>query len=87
MATITGGCMFGAVRYECKAQPAFMANCHCRDCLRATGAAYFPTVWCREMRLKSPANQKTTSPQGEVDATGLVGTPNFVMTRSATKRA
>ena len=44
MATITGCCMCGAVRYECNAEPAFMANCHCRDCQRATGAAYFPTL-------------------------------------------
>jgi hypothetical protein len=28
----------------------------------------FPLWWCREMRLKSPANQNTTSPQGEVES-------------------
>ena len=41
MATpFTGGCMCGAVRYECAAEPAMTANCHCRDCQRATGGAY-----------------------------------------------
>src|SRR5712691_6672924 len=36
----TGGCMCGAVRYECSAAPTFAANCHCRDCQRETGSAY-----------------------------------------------
>ena len=41
MATpFTGGCMCGAVRYECSAEPVMTANCHCRDCQRATGGAY-----------------------------------------------
>jgi hypothetical protein len=36
----TGGCMCGAVRYECSAEPLYMGNCHCRDCQQATGTAY-----------------------------------------------
>ncbi|HYV89124.1 MAG TPA: aldehyde-activating protein, partial [Candidatus Polarisedimenticolia bacterium] len=39
---ITGGCACGAVHYEIGAEPVFMLNCHCRDCQRATGAAYAP---------------------------------------------
>lgn len=36
----TGGCMCGAIRYECTAEPIFMGNCHCRDCQQATGTAF-----------------------------------------------
>jgi hypothetical protein len=36
----TGGCMCGAIRYKCSADPIVMVNCHCRDCQRATGTAF-----------------------------------------------
>jgi hypothetical protein len=41
MATpFTGGCMCGAVRYECSAEPLVTANCHCRDCQRSSGSLF-----------------------------------------------
>jgi len=44
MAAATGGCMCGAVRYECTGAPMFMGNCHCRDCKRAAGSASAPAI-------------------------------------------
>ena len=37
----SGGCACGAIRYECSAEPPYLsANCHCRDCQRASGSAF-----------------------------------------------
>jgi hypothetical protein len=43
-ANFTGGCACGSIRYQCSAAPVAMINCHCRDCQRAGGSAYSPTV-------------------------------------------
>jgi hypothetical protein len=37
----TGGCACRAIHYECAAAPLRAVNCHCRDCQRATGSAYY----------------------------------------------
>lgn len=42
---ITGGCLCGKVRYEISAKPISTANCHCRTCQKAVGAAYFPAFF------------------------------------------
>jgi hypothetical protein len=40
MATLLGGCLCGAVRYECSGEPAISALCYCTDCQHATGGAF-----------------------------------------------
>jgi hypothetical protein len=35
----TGGCVCGAIRYECTAEPVAMFRCYCRDCQRASSDA------------------------------------------------
>lgn len=40
MATITGGCLCGAVRYRTEAAPLFAGVCHCTDCQRTSGSAF-----------------------------------------------
>jgi hypothetical protein len=45
--TFTGGCVCGATRYECTAEPGEiqMFKCHCRDCQKVTGGGYAPVVY------------------------------------------
>jgi hypothetical protein len=58
MASATGGCMCGAVRYELDAAPIFMGNCHCRDCQRANGAAYNPAIGVPRSAMKVAGDVK-----------------------------
>lgn len=39
-----GGCLCGAVRYECGGDPQFSLQCHCRDCQRQSGAPHVAAV-------------------------------------------
>ncbi len=43
--SFTGGCICGAVRYQCDSRPIVMLNCHCRDCQQVTGGPYTPVVY------------------------------------------
>src|SRR5438876_9846382 len=38
----TGGCVCGAIRYECSAEPIMTFKCHCRDCQHVTGGGFVP---------------------------------------------
>ena len=44
MPTRNGGCLCGAVRYECSGEPQFALQCHCRDCQRQSGASHVAAV-------------------------------------------
>jgi hypothetical protein len=40
----SGGCACGAIRFVCSAEPLATFNCHCRDCQKASGAAFITAV-------------------------------------------
>ncbi len=36
----SGGCLCGAVRYKCSAEPMMTGHCHCRNCQKASGGGF-----------------------------------------------
>jgi hypothetical protein len=44
----TGKCLCGAVSYTLKAPPARMAQCHCKDCQRASGTGHMSLAFFSE---------------------------------------
>ncbi len=44
----TGQCLCGAVKYELTAPPARMAQCHCKDCQRASGTGHMSLAFFAE---------------------------------------
>ena len=44
MLSKTGGCLCGAIRYECFGEALFSLQCHCRDCQRQSGAPHVAAV-------------------------------------------
>jgi hypothetical protein len=38
--TLTGGCLCGAIRFECGGEFGPASYCHCEDCRRCTGSAF-----------------------------------------------
>lgn len=44
MATISGGCLCGRIRYRSEAAVKFVSLCHCRDCQRFTGSAFAAVI-------------------------------------------
>jgi hypothetical protein len=49
---LRGGCLCGAVRYECTGDPGNASYCHCDDCKRATGGPYTVGVLVRAADLR-----------------------------------
>jgi hypothetical protein len=73
----SGGCACGAVRYECSTSPITMVNCHCRDCQRASGSAYSPTVLVPTANFRlvrgAPRYHETTVANGHVARRAFCG--------------
>ena len=45
---LTGGCHCGAVRYEVRAAPRMVLNCHCTNCQKITGSAFATNAYIDE---------------------------------------
>ena len=51
MTEYAGGCLCGAVRYKVIGEPVRVANCHCNDCRKVTGASFATNVFVKEEDL------------------------------------
>jgi hypothetical protein len=51
MSKVTGSCLCSAIRYEIEGEPMRMANCHCDDCRKATGAPYTTNVFYKDTQI------------------------------------
>jgi hypothetical protein len=60
----SGGCSCGAVRYKCAADPIFTANCHCRDCQRASGGGFVSVLGVPKDALKITGEVKYFAVKG-----------------------
>jgi hypothetical protein len=60
LASFTGGCFCGAVRYEFNEDPVMVRNCHCDSCRKVTGAAFATNVFVKEEDLTMLQGELTT---------------------------
>jgi hypothetical protein len=59
MATFSGGCHCGAVRYTCDAEPLWAGHCQCSDCRRLSGTGHLSS-----MAVPAASVQLTGAPSG-----------------------
>jgi len=65
MASITGGCLCGKVRYSADVEPAFTGVCHCRNCQKETGSAFAIVVAVPQPALSVQGELKTYEDKGD----------------------
>jgi hypothetical protein len=70
----TGSCACEAVKYSCSEAPVRMLNCHCRDCQKAGGSGYSPTLIVRASELRVTG---ATKEFGKLAASGNIAVRNF----------
>jgi hypothetical protein len=57
MSKVQGGCLCGAVRYSCDAEPVVTAICQCTHCQKQSGGAYSVNLGIPHGALKYTAGQ------------------------------
>jgi len=65
MASITGGCLCGKVRYSADVDPVFTGLCHCRNCQKESGSAFAIVVAVPQPALSVQGELKTYTDQGD----------------------
>ena len=63
-APFSGGCLCGAIRYECSMEPSATIQCHCRDCQRNSGSGFaiVLAVQCASVTFQRGTPKRHTRP-------------------------
>lgn len=56
--TISGSCLCGLVKFSSPGKIAMACNCHCRDCKKASGSGYAPTLFVPEESVEITGDVK-----------------------------
>ena len=64
MATVSGGCLCGAVRYTAEADAISATVCHCKDCQKFTGSVFATLVLLPKEALSVTGAWKTFTSLG-----------------------
>ncbi len=73
-ALFSGGCLCGAVRYECSGEIQLGGHCYCEDCRRSSGTAHSSVIGVAKAALK--VNGETRPYERTADSGNTV-TRNF----------
>jgi hypothetical protein len=65
MATLSGGCLCGQVRYEISADPVFSGICHCKNCQKYTGSSFEPVMAFPSGGISIQGATKTYNDKGD----------------------
>src|SRR3954470_23624946 len=80
-ASVSGGCLCGAVRFSVTSSPRSVHFCHCSMCRRATGGAFAILAWFKAKDLTWSAARplvRRSSHIAERAFCGACGTPLFL---------
>ena len=68
----TGGCLYGALRYEAVGEPLGSGHCYCADCRTASGSGFVPFMGFRAaaVRFIGEARQFRSKAANGGDAVG-----------------
>jgi hypothetical protein len=67
MASLTGACECGAVRYQVADEFLYAANCHCSRCRAGTGSAFKPFAGIERDKLEVTAGRDSLLVYGDDD--------------------
>ena len=71
MSEYTVGCLCGAVRYKVIGEPVRVANCHCNNCRKVTGASFATNALVKEEDLVTESGV-TNSYQHKLDSGNMI---------------